>query len=178
MCFDWYTIPSCHGAWGRSVRGYWVTWLRVSHLRTSEMRGAVYQNQWSCPQPENSCGHRATRHDQGAVSIKRCRLTCIGIPTLKIRRSCDRLIFNMGIPILVRRHLYIETAPRSPQPLAHTSFVWTTNHLYWGRNMSRVESFKETNTWGDMKILYFTYTNGCKSHKLHRCSVASVNSCT
>ena len=31
---------------------------------------------------------------------------------LKIRRSRDRLILNMGIPILVRRHLYIETAPR------------------------------------------------------------------
>ena len=30
---------------------------------------------------------------------------------LKIRRSWDRLIFNMGMPILVRRHLYIETAP-------------------------------------------------------------------
>ena len=38
---------------------------------------------------------------------------CIGIPMLKIRRSQDRLIFNMGIPILVRRHLYIETAPLS-----------------------------------------------------------------
>ena len=34
-----------------------------------------------------------------------------GIPMLKIRRSQDRLIFNMGIPILVRRHLYIDTAP-------------------------------------------------------------------
>ena len=30
---------------------------------------------------------------------------------LKIRRSWDRLIFNMEIPILVRRHLYIETTP-------------------------------------------------------------------
>ena len=30
---------------------------------------------------------------------------------LKIRRSWDRLIFSMGIPILVRRHLHIETAP-------------------------------------------------------------------
>ena len=29
----------------------------------------------------------------------------------------DRLIFNMGIPILVRRHLYIETAPRLPKEL-------------------------------------------------------------
>ena len=35
------------------------------------------------------------------------------ISMLKIRRSRDRLIFNMGIPILVRRHIYIETAPRS-----------------------------------------------------------------
>ena len=36
----------------------------------------------------------------------------IGIPMLKIRRSRDRLIFNMGIPIPVRRHLYTETVPR------------------------------------------------------------------
>ena len=34
-----------------------------------------------------------------------------GIPMLKIRRSQDRLIFNIGIPILVIQHLYIE-APR------------------------------------------------------------------
>ena len=32
----------------------------------------------------------------------------MGISMLKIRRSRDRLIFNMGISILVRRHLYIE----------------------------------------------------------------------
>ena len=37
-----------------------------------------------------------------------------GIPMLKIRRSWVRLIFSMGIPILVRRHLYIiETGPCS-----------------------------------------------------------------
>ena len=34
-----------------------------------------------------------------------------GIPMVKIRRSWDRRILNMGIPIMVRRHLYIETAP-------------------------------------------------------------------
>ena len=32
------------------------------------------------------------------------------IPMLKIRRSPDRLIFNMGIPILIRWHIYIEAA--------------------------------------------------------------------
>ena len=39
------------------------------------------------------------------------RLSRHGITMLKIRRSRDRLIFNVGIIILVRRHLYIETAP-------------------------------------------------------------------
>ena len=34
----------------------------------------------------------------------------IGIP-IKIKRSCDRRIFIMEIPILVRQHLYTETAP-------------------------------------------------------------------
>ena len=38
------------------------------------------------------------------------------IPVLKIRRSRDRLIFNMGIPILVRRHQFI--LRRSSGPLA------------------------------------------------------------
>ena len=39
----------------------------------------------------------------------------MGIAMLEIRRSRDRdrLIFNMGIPILLRQHIYIETAPRS-----------------------------------------------------------------
>ena len=36
----------------------------------------------------------------------------MGIPMLKIRRSRDRLIFNLGIHMLVRRYLCIETAPR------------------------------------------------------------------
>ena len=48
----------------------------------------------------------------GAVSIKRC-LTGLGIPMLKIRRSGDRLIFNMGIPIPGKDSLYTETGPRS-----------------------------------------------------------------
>ena len=41
---------------------------------------------------------------------KDCLSQVWGIPMLKIRRSRDRLIFNMGIPMLVR-HLYIESAP-------------------------------------------------------------------
>ena len=39
--------------------------------------------------------------------------TSIGIPMSKIRRSPDRLIFNMGIPIHGKDSLYFETVPRS-----------------------------------------------------------------
>ena len=46
------------------------------------------------------------------LNIKTVFPRYIAIPVLKIRRSRDRLVFNMGIPILVRRHLYIETAQR------------------------------------------------------------------
>ena len=49
----------------------------------------------------------------GTVSIWRCRLTSIGIPMLKIRRSRDHLIFNIGIPIPKKDGLYIESGPWS-----------------------------------------------------------------
>ena len=58
---------------------------------------------------------------QEAVSIQRCRLTRIGISMLKIRRSPDRLIFNMGIPIPAKDGLYIETGPRSYLTIG---FLW------------------------------------------------------
>ena len=47
---------------------------------------------------------------------------------LKIRRSRDRLVFNMGIPILARRHLYIEMAPCSSQEVH--SPLWQTTWFY------------------------------------------------
>ena len=50
-----------------------------------------------------------TRSPGPRLNIKTVFLR-IGIPIIKIRRSRDRLIFVMGIPILVRRRLFIETA--------------------------------------------------------------------
>ena len=69
------------------------------------------------------------RTQTGALSV--CNIACkpgprlnrksvfsrYGIPMLKTRRSRDRLIFNMGISILVRRHLYIETVPCTPHQI-------------------------------------------------------------
>ena len=48
----------------------------------------------------------------------------MGIPMLKIRRSRDHLIFNMGIPILVRWHIYIEMppSPRYQLEILHITF--------------------------------------------------------
>ena len=45
----------------------------------------------------------------GPDSIQRCRLTSIGNPIVEIRLSDDPLISIMGIPILVRWRLYIES---------------------------------------------------------------------
>ena len=46
-----------------------------------------------------------------------------GIPMLKIRRSGDSLIFNMGIPVLVRWHFYIETPLDIPRE-QHILLLW------------------------------------------------------
>ena len=48
----------------------------------------------------------------GGLNVK-IYLTSIMILMLKIRRSCDRLILNMGIPIPGKDGLYIEPGPRS-----------------------------------------------------------------
>ena len=66
--------------------------------------------------------------NQGPVSIQRLPVPGMGIPMLKIRWSRDRLIFNMGIPILVRRHLYIESASSSPTGMTHSSQILTANN--------------------------------------------------
>ena len=52
-----------------------------------------------------------TSSKTGAESIQICHLTSVGNPIMDIRRFYDRLISTMGFPILVRRHLYIESGP-------------------------------------------------------------------
>ena len=50
---------------------------------------------------------------QGIYSLRRRRLTGIGIPIINLRRSDVRLRFIMGIPILIRRRLLSEKRPKS-----------------------------------------------------------------
>ena len=49
----------------------------------------------------------------------------MGIPTLKIRRSRDRLIFNMGVTIRERWHLYIEMTPGDNSANVRAVLTWT-----------------------------------------------------
>ena len=68
----------------------------------------------------------------GGVSIYICHVTSIGIPMLKIRRSRDRLIFNMGIHIPGKDGLYIEKGPRFHCTTKYESFVAWQRRFGWG----------------------------------------------
>ena len=61
----------------------------------------------------------------------------MGIFIIKIRRSWDCLIFMMGIPKVVKQHLYIEMAPRlqrSPSSDRNLHALWSLfNSLVPGR---------------------------------------------
>ena len=80
----------------------------------------------------------------------------MGIPKLKIRRSWDRLIFNMGIPILVR-HLYIDKA----QGLClNTKTVYTNMHKshHKGKMVMRptyLYTYNENSYTGKTTFLYW-----------------------
>ena len=58
----------------------------------------------------------------------------MGMSMIKIRQSWDSLIFVMGIPILVRTHLYIETAPRI---ILQWNFILNKNTNAW-KNISNL----------------------------------------
>ena len=57
------------------------------------------------------------------------------IPLLKIRRSWDRHIFNMGFPILVRWHLYTVETPYSTIP--YTTIFYITRWTHGPQNLQR-----------------------------------------
>ena len=67
------------------------------------------QCQWSKPDGYGKISQciTTTKHSKAKTV---CIFLGIYCTMFKIRRSRDRLIFNMGIPMLVKPHLYIETA--------------------------------------------------------------------
>ena len=100
-------IPVC--CWGRQKEilknnwycSGWVFFKRHDKkVQESTCHGINGENNWCC------ISHLVIKvhlpQNQGPVSIYRPSFPGMGIPMLKIRRSRDRLIFNMGIPILRR----------------------------------------------------------------------------
>ena len=74
------------------------------------------------------------------VSILRCRLTNIGIPIIKIRRSHDRLIFIMRSRWLERRSLYCDGTQPSIMVQSMLLMVWTdvtSLRLTWPYHLSQ-----------------------------------------
>ena len=95
----------------------------------------------------------------------------MGIPMLKIRRSCDRLIFNMGIPIpeetifILRRHgnpntwkddIYIEARPRSQIQMIAASILWPISSWMGFQIYVFVYCYYYIDL---MKLRYFAYQN-------------------
>ena len=58
--------------------------------------------------PSDCCNNTKPRRPS---QYKECRLTSIGIPMLRIRRSHDRLIFNMRIPITGKMVFILKWGP-------------------------------------------------------------------
>ena len=133
---------------------------------------------WCCMEP----GHL------GAVSVWRVSFPGMGIPMLKIRRSWDRLIFNMRIPILVRRHLYIETAwmhaildisiLRQPEGMPFlTSLYWDSLkachswHLYietaWRHAILDISILRQPEGMPFSTSLYWNSLKACHSRHLY-----------
>ena len=83
---------------------YWIRallWSQVSHLRPHLQSYAFLSGFQS---------YNGVKETGPCLNIKNV-LPWYGIPMLKRRRSWDLLIFNIGVNIVVRRHLYIEPAP-------------------------------------------------------------------
>ena len=113
---------------GRQVRGrarnaWAAVQLRGPHrVRGPQLRGEVSGPHLplTCHSMPSQCNRGSTRlgrDEPQSPGTLRVNIKTVfpryGIPMIKIRQSRDRLIFSMGIPILVRQHFYIETAPWS-----------------------------------------------------------------
>ena len=131
-----HVLLNFQGSWAKSCSLHVLEYSKISYMPF----GMLWSDQWNihwCPKklekymsdfeistvPTDgltSFGNKLSLWDQLAVStflvlgpgsIWTCHLTSIGNPIVEIRRSDDRLISTMGFPILLRRHLYIDSEP-------------------------------------------------------------------
>ena len=79
------------------------------YLTIQERRHRIIMNIMNVTLTASSLFHPSYQWSGTPLNVKNV-VPDMGIRMLKIRRSRDRFIFTMGIPISVRRHIYIETA--------------------------------------------------------------------
>ena len=96
----------------------------------------------------------AVSHHQGPGGRLNIKMSSyhgsIGIPMLKIRRSRDRLIFNIRIPIPGKDGLCIETGPRSARKIWRgcsltiwQRYVLRTRRLRWHGHVERSDGWQK-----------------------------------
>ena len=97
-----FKLTLVNGGWGISYQ-IALRWMPLD--LTDDKSTLVQVMAWCC---------QATSHYLSQCWPDLCRhMASLGPHELTIRRLWDCLIFNMGIPFLARRNLYIETAPCS-----------------------------------------------------------------
>ena len=93
------------------------------------------------PSRENCAGldlistHCCQWRKSAGPRLKRLSFPGMRIPILKIRWSWDRLIFNMGISKLIRRHVYIEMPPGFMSVVLHSLICF--RHWFKQRNFGK-----------------------------------------
>ena len=109
-------------------------------------------------------------------NIKMC-LTSIGIPMLKIRWSCDHLIFNMGIPTPGKDGLYIEAGPRF---LTFLIFLISADNGWFSQSVSTVtrQTINWIQNWCHQAAEYKVKTWGYYHIQNEKSSVCSLDMCT
>ena len=109
---------------GQSIRFRASTIVAILIMRVTGSIGATIESYFYTTKKRNRCIFPQTK----ASFQYKDRLSRYGILMLKIRRWWDRLIFNMGILILVGRHLYTESDPSTFPTVHHwsLSLAWLT----------------------------------------------------
>ena len=97
-------------------------------------------------------------HNLGLYSLRRRRLTGIGIPIINLRRSDNRFRLIMGIPILIRPRLLSEYRPRYVGigiAFSHTvecPIAWWGHRNSWVLVKQQPFTTKGANIWGEKTV--------------------------
>ena len=108
LCVTVFIPPWVPGGMWQEIEWCWINWLVFTcHVICLPCVAYIYSgcnSEKPCDYPNWS----RIPNSLDLYSLRRHRLTGIGIPMINLRRSDDRLRFIMGIPILIRRRLLNE----------------------------------------------------------------------